>query len=123
MKRTIRRSLYAGLIVFVSACLYLGGCQKKLISGEKAGAVQGYVRDSFDLSPIFGAEIWAGAPIDTTVITETDSSGYYTFTGFPMRINVTAKANGYESQTKTVEIIVNKTTEVDFFLNRKGGGK
>lgn len=117
MKRTIRRSLYAGLIVFVGVCLCLGGCHKKLIRDQKVGFVEGFVKDSANLTPILGAEILDGAPPDTIFITKTDSTGYYKFANFPIKMVVTAFADGYELQTKTVEIIEKGTTRLDFFLN------
>ena len=119
MRNIIRRSLYVVIIVFVGVCFHLLGCQKKLVHVEIFGTVEGLVKDSLSLIPIVGAEILSGTPPDTAFITKTDSTGYYKFPDFPGRRDVTAKADGYELQTKTVEIIDNKTTRLDFFLNRK----
>ena len=119
MKNTIKRLPYVAIILFVCLCLHLEGCQKKLVHVEKDGIVEGFVKDSLSSIPIAGTEILSGTPPDTAFITKTDSTGYYKFPDFPGRKDVTAKADGYELQTKTVEIIVNKTTILDFFLNRK----
>jgi len=120
MKNTIKRIFYAGFILVLCLCLNPLGCKKKPPKpGEEYGWVEGNVKDVIDSTSIIGAEILAGSPPDTAFITKTDSTGYYKFPDFPGAREVTAKANGYESQTKTVVIIVDKTTRLDFFLNRK----
>jgi hypothetical protein len=116
---TIPRILYMGMILFLSLCFYLGGCQKKLIRDQKVGFVEGFVKDSVNLTPIFGAEILDGAPPDTAFIAKTDSTGYYRFGKSPGTMVVTAKVDGYKLQTKTVDVIVDKTIRLDFFLNRE----
>ena len=117
MKRTIRTSLCVLIILVVNLCLLVGGCHKKLIRDQKVGFVEGFVKHSVNLTPILDAEILDGAPPDTIFITKTDSTGYYKFGNFPIKMVVTAFADGYELQTKTVEIIEKGTTRLDFFLN------
>jgi hypothetical protein len=121
MKNAITRILYAGFIFFTCFCLTFVGCKKKPPNpGEKFGWVQGHVKDAADSTFIVGAGIFVGSEPDTAqFITETDSTGYYKFADFATTLQITASAEGYKPQTKTVEIIVNQTTRLDFFLNRK----
>ncbi len=119
MKRTIRRSLYAGLIVFASVCLYLGGCQKKLVRGDKLGEVEGYVKNSTNLIPIFQAQIF----VDDYPVTQTDSTGYYR-AGSVLQdrrlVKITVKALEYTTQEKTIILKASQLQRLDFFLVKEG---
>lgn len=121
MKNAITGVLYAGFILVICFCLSFVGCKKNTPNrGEKFGWVQGHVKDAVDSTFVVGAGIFVGTEPDTAqFITETDSTGYYKFADFATTPEITASAEGYKPQTKTVEIIVNKTTQLDFFLNRE----
>jgi hypothetical protein len=101
-------------------CLNLVGCKKQPPKPyDKFVLVEGYVKDAIDSTSIFGAEILLGVLPDTIFVTRTDSMGYYNFADFPGRKDVTAKAVGYETQTKTVQIEENQIQLLDFLLERK----
>ena len=119
MRDAIRRIVYVGFILVISLCLSSGGCKKKPAAGEKFGKVEGYAIDALDLTPIFGADILAGAPPDTALITETDSTGYYSFGDFATIREITADADFYQPQTKSVTIKENQTQRLDFLLEKE----
>lgn len=120
MKSTIRRTLCVVVFLFLGLCVHLGGCQKKSVTGDKAGAVEGFVKDSQSLTPIVGADVFLdGAPFP-----KTDSTGYYRvgrFLGGPTVVKITIKAQGYKTQDKNVILEPNQTQRVDFFLIKEGG--
>jgi len=118
MKNTITRILYVGIILVVSLCLHLGGCQKKLVHVEKDGTVEGFVKDSVSLTPIVGADVFLD---DDPYLPypKTDSTGYYQvikLTGAPIVVKITIKAEGYKTKDKNIVLKPSQTQRLDFFL-------
>jgi hypothetical protein len=120
MKNVVRKMVYVGFILLI--CFYLSpwGCHKKgPTTGHKSGQVEGYVKDAIDSTSIVGAGIFAGTEPDTALlITKTDSTGYYKFGSFIGALTITARAEGYKPQTKTVTIKENQIQRLDFLLER-----
>ena len=118
MKTTITRIFYVGLILFVGFCFHLGGCQKKLVHVERAGAVEGFVKDSQSLIPIAGVDVFLdGEPY--VYFPKTDSTGYYKVfkpTGVPIIVKITIKVQGYKTQDKNIILKPSQTQRLDFFL-------
>lgn len=117
MRKPITTVLCVGFILFVALSLHLGGCQKK-VTGDKAGAVEGFVKNSLTLIPIVGADVFLD---DEPCINfpETDSTGYYKvgmLLGAPKLIRITIKSQGYKTQDKNVILKPNKIQKLDFFL-------
>jgi hypothetical protein len=86
------------------------------------GIITGFVTDSETGNPIVDCEMILKYH-DEVHIEYTDSKGLYTFTSVPICFclkELTAKKEGYESQTKMVA--VHKITYVDFALNPTNGG-
>jgi len=112
--------LSIGVFLF---CLLLSleGCHKKVPNaGEKSGSVEGYVLDSADSNSISGAGIFGGTEPDSALlITRTDSTGYYRFADFATIRKITASADVYKPQTKTITIKWNQVERLDFLLERK----
>jgi len=98
------------VIIGISFLLFLGGgCTPPPVS---TGSVQGVVTDNQSSEPLAGVLISAG-----NVITTSEPSGNYILNKIPVgNREVTAVKEGYSSQTKTVEIIENEITELDFQL-------
>jgi hypothetical protein len=98
------------VIIGISFLLFLGGgCTPSPVS---TGSVQGVVTDNQSSEPLAGVLISAG-----NVTTNSDTSGNYILNKVPVGDReITAVIEGYSSQTKTVEIIENETTELDFQL-------
>jgi hypothetical protein len=118
MKSTIRRILCVGIILFVSLCLRLGGCHKKLVNADKVGAVEGFVKDSQSLMPIVGADVFLDGAL-AGPYQKTDSTGYYrvgTVLADFRLVNITIKAQGYKTQDKNVTLKANQTQRLDLLL-------
>jgi len=98
------------IAVGISFLLFLGsGCTPSPVS---TGSIQGVVTDSLTDQPIEGVLVTAN-----NLSTNSDSSGNYILNGIPVGSQeVTAVVEDYSSQTKTVEIIENEITELDFQL-------
>jgi len=98
------------VIIGVSFLLFLGGgCTPPPVS---TGSVQGVVTDNQSDEPLAGVSISAG-----NVITTSEPSGNYILSKVPVgNREVTAVKEDYSSQTKTVEIIENEVTELNFQL-------
>jgi len=98
------------VIIGISFLLFLGGgCTPPPVS---TGSVQGVVTDNQSTEPLAGVLISAG-----NVSTTSNVSGNYILNKVPVGDReVTAVIEGYSSQTKTVEIIENEITELDFQL-------
>jgi len=124
MKNTITRILYVGIILVVSLCLHLGGCQKKLVRDRhKMGVVEGFVKDSLSAIPIAGADVF----LDDRLFEpypKTDSSGYYrvdvVLTDVRL-VKITIKAQGYKTKDKNIMLKPNHIQRLDFFLVKEGG--
>ena len=79
------------------------------------GYIRGQVKDASTSKAIQGATVEASGP--TTSSTTTDSNGNYTLTLPPGTYTLTAKASGYQSQTKTnIAVTAGETLTVDFVL-------
>jgi len=89
---------------------------KKTSLPTGTGYIAGKVKDASTSKVIQGATVEASGP--TTSSTTTDSNGNYTLTLPPGTYTLTAKASGYQSQTKTgITVAIGKTTTVDFALS------
>jgi hypothetical protein len=117
-KNAVRIILYGGIILVLTLCLPLGGCQKKLVHVSRAGAVEGFVKDSVSLIPIAGADVLLdGAPAGP--YQKTDSTGYYlvgTVLADFRLVKITIKAQGFKTQDENVILKANQTQRLDFFL-------
>ena len=100
----------AVVVIGISFLLFLGsGCTPPPTS---TGSIQGVVTDNQSGEPLAGVLISAG-----NVSTTSDVSGNYILNEVPVgNREATAARGGYSSQTKTVEIIENEITELDFQL-------
>jgi len=118
---SITRLSYVVLVLFVCLCLSSIECTKKgPTTGHKSGQVEGYVKDAHNLSSIDSAGIFAGTEPDTALlITETDSTGYYKFGSFVGTLTITAGADSYEPQIKTITIEENQIERLDFLLEKE----
>ena len=98
------------VIIGISFLLFLGGgCTPPPVS---TGSVQGVVTDNQSSEPLAGVLISAG-----NVSTTSDASGNYILNKVSVgNREVTVVLEGYSSQTKTVEIIENEITELNFQL-------
>ena len=98
------------VIIGISFLLFLGsGCTPPPVS---TGSIQGVVTDNQSSEPLEGVLISAG-----NVSTTSDALGNYILNKVPIgNREVTVVLNGCFSQTKTVEIIENEITELDFQL-------
>jgi len=98
------------VIIGIGFLLFLGGgCTPPPVS---TGSVQGVITDNQNSEPLVGVSISAG-----NVSTTSDSSGNYILSKVPVgNREVTAVKENYSSQTKTVEIIENEVTELNFQL-------
>lgn len=122
MRRTIRRILYVGIILFVSLCLHLGGCHKKLVNADKVGVVEGFVKHSQSLMPIVGADVLLDGVL-AGPYQKTDSTAYYrvgTVLADSRLVNITIKAQGYKTQDKNVILKANQTLRLEFLLVKEG---
>lgn len=123
MRSTIRGILCVGIILLVSLCLHLGGCHKKLVNGDKIGAVEGFVKDSESLIPIVGVDVFLDDE-PYVYFPKTDSLGYYKV-GLPLAaprpVKITMKSQGYEAQDKNVILQPNQMQRLDFLLVKNGG--
>jgi len=112
MKRELFRMIFrlSVVVVGVSFLQFLGsGCTPPPVL---TGSVQGVVTDNLSSQPIEGVLISAG-----NVSTNSDTSGNYILNEVSVGDReVTAVIEGYSNQTKTVEIIENEITELDFQL-------
>ena len=89
--------------------LLMSGC---IFSPTPTGGISGIVIDNQSSEPLAGVLISAG-----NVTTTSDSLGNYILNKVPIgNREVTVVLEGYYSQTKTVEIIENEITELDFQL-------
>jgi len=87
----------------------MSGC---IFSPTPTGGISGVITDSLTSQPVEGALVSAG-----NVSFTTEASGNYILNEVPVgNREVTATREGYSSQTKSVEIIENETTELDFQL-------
>jgi len=78
------------------------------------GAIAGMVTDASTGDPIVGASVTANGKTTTT-----NANGYYNITGVLVgALNVTAEATGYSSDFKLVTVESEKTTFVNFTLQR-----
>jgi|AntAceMinimDraft_16_1070373.scaffolds.fasta_scaffold59275_1 hypothetical protein len=98
------------VVIGISFLLFLGGgCTPPPVS---TGSVEGVVTDNQSGEPLVGVSISTG-----NVTTTSNASGSYILNEVPVgEREVTAIIEDYSSQTKTVEIIENETTELDFQL-------
>jgi len=85
-----------------------GGSQPQ----PQPGKIYGYVTDQATGQPISGATVTVQGVGSVT----TDSSGYYEITVNPGTYTVTAEANGYYSQTKSVTVGDGELVRADFAL-------
>jgi protocatechuate 3,4-dioxygenase beta subunit len=77
------------------------------------GTIQGTVKDTNN-QPIQGATVSVEG---TSLQATTNSQGYYQITDIPAgNKTVTASKSGYNSQSKTVNVVAGQTTTVDFSL-------
>jgi subtilisin len=84
------------------------------VTPPSTGSIGGTVANASDQTAIAGAMV----TVDTGQSSTTAADGTYTITQVPTGSrNVTASADGFESQTKTVAVDENITTAVDFALN------
>jgi len=89
--------------------LSMSGC---IFSPTLTGGISGTVTDNQSGEPIAGVLISAG-----NVSTTSDASGNYILNKVPIgNREVTVVLNGYYSQTKSIEIIEDEITELDFQL-------
>jgi len=116
-------SLLCLFFLIIGGCLSLIGCGKKIIHADRTGIVEGFVKDSLDMTPVVGADVFLDDhPYDPQP--KTDSAGYYkvvTLLGAPELIKITIKAQGYKTQDKTIIIKPSQTQSLDFFLVKEGG--
>jgi len=98
------------VVIGISFLLFLGGgCTPPPVS---TGSVQGVVTDNQSSEPLEGVLISVG-----NISTTSDASGSYILNKVPVGDReVTAVKEDYSSQTKSVEIIENEITELDFQL-------
>ena len=98
------------VIIGISFLLFFGGgCTPPPVS---TGSVQGGITDNQSSEPLAGVLISAG-----NVTTTSDASGNYVLNKIPVGDReVTAIIEGYSSQSETVEIVENETTELNFQL-------
>lgn len=99
------------VVVGIGFLLFLGGgCTPPPVS---TGSIQGVVTDNQSGEPLAGVSISAGG----NVITTSEPSGNYILNKVPVgNREVTAVKEDYSSQNKSVEIIENEITELDFQL-------
>jgi hypothetical protein len=80
------------------------------------GTIKGLVTDKTN-KPVFGCLVFASNTSQTT----TDADGEYTLTNVPAGlVSVEAFKPGYDPQVKTIDLIENKTEDLDFTLNYTG---
>jgi hypothetical protein len=123
MKNAITGMSSVGIILLVLLCFHLGGCHKKLVNGDKVGAVEGFVKDSQSLIPIVGADVFLDDE-PYVYFPKTDSIGYYKvgiLLGAPRPIKITIKSQGYKAQDKNIILKPNQMQRLDFFLVKEGG--
>lgn len=81
-------------------------------AGEGTGGVYGWVRNTSG-NPILGARVTS----DDGFSASTNASGYYSFDVNAGNRTFTATAAGYSQSQRTVLIIANRSTQVDFTLS------
>ena len=98
------------VVVGISFLLFLGGgCTPPPVS---TGSIRGVVTDNQSSEPLAGVLISAG-----NVSTTSDVSGNYILNKIPIgNREVTVVLKGYYSQTKSIEIIEDEITELNFQL-------
>ncbi|MGB6371198.1 MAG: carboxypeptidase regulatory-like domain-containing protein [Atribacterota bacterium] len=97
------------LLAILFTLLSMGGC---IFSPTPTGGISGIVTDNQSGEPLAGVLISAG-----NVSTTSDALGNYILNKVPVgNKEVTVVLEGYSSQTKTVEIIENEITELNFQL-------
>jgi len=83
---------------------------------QKTGSVMGTVYDANTNQVIVNAEVSVNDMMDTA----TDSEGFFELFNVPAGFaGVTATATGYESKTEMVDVVMNNTASVDFYLTPK----
>jgi hypothetical protein len=115
MRRSILGLVYVVAVLGTCFCLSIAGCEKKSVRGDKVGAVEGFVKESINLAPIVGADVY----LDDVPCPKTDSTGYYkafTFVGDERVSEVTIEAQGYKAQDRNVVLKPNQTQRLDFLL-------
>jgi hypothetical protein len=86
----------------------------ELFLAEGAGAIQGTVTELANGNPITGAEIIL-SPFRAHA--ESDTGGHYHFYGVPaMQCRLTVSADGFLSQSRDVEVVINDTVTADFAM-------
>ena len=82
------------------------------VFAQETGSVTGVIRDTVTQSPISGAMI----EIDGKKKAITDKDGRFLLELFPSCYKLSVKAQGYEEESKKIEVFSDKTQEVDFEL-------
>ncbi|MGE5692939.1 MAG: carboxypeptidase-like regulatory domain-containing protein [Candidatus Zixiibacteriota bacterium] len=88
------------------------GCTN--IIREQASAYYGFVTDSTTGNPIQNAEILQSQGI---VVDSSDSAGFYRFSTFGLKVTLTCRATGYQTQAKVGDVAKSgDSLRIDFKL-------
>ena len=98
--------LFAGMLLFA--------CEEDKLDIEKFGSIQGQILDGETYSPLNGVQI-ATNPASTAAITDND--GVFKFSKVAEgELAITARKKDYLSNTVSVAVYDNETTNLTFFL-------
>ena len=101
-------------ILAVFSILYIIGCEESKIDVDKFGSIQGVIIDGESYAPLEGVLIATNPASSTTL---TDNTGNFGFDKVKEgELTITAHKNDYLSNSMSVAIYENETTNLTFFL-------
>ena len=101
-------------ILAVFSILYIIGCEESNIDVDKFGSIQGMIIDGESYEPLEGVLIATNPASSTTL---TDNTGNFGFDKVKEgELTITAHKNDYLSNSMSVAIYENETTNLTFFL-------
>lgn len=101
-------------ILVVFSILYITGCEESKIDVDKFGSIQGVIIDGESYEPLEGVLIATNPASSTTL---TDNTGNFGFDKVKEgELTITAHKNDYLSNSMSVAIYENETTNLTFFL-------
>lgn len=101
-------------LIFLFFVVLLFACEEEKLDIEKFGSIQGQILDGETYSPLGGAQI-ATNPASSSAITSTD--GTFAFEKVAEgELAITARKKDYLSNTVSVAVYSNETTNLTFFL-------
>lgn len=108
------RAFVPARVGLVLLMVFLFGCKEGTIGPDLLGGIEGVVLDYETSAPLAGTSITTSPPTDAIV---TDEQGQFSMEGLEVgNYTIQAKKPGYASNSVTVSVRENRTTEATIFL-------